>query len=820
MNHYEIAVRPRHLRYMFFIDYSYPYHDLLKLIHHNLKDWGGRYNPIVPVKDGAIVDGYIDVIKHYDPDYIFYTKEVNPEIIKKLRFFNPCGFYELDAVPRKKDVLGIDSLYLLSQFDKKSSILMPGAIWKTESPLLSFYQTNFGLTPNGIVSNYEITKDYNQIIIDEKNFSALNEIIHTEKPVNLAHLSGKHISTPVLRNLKHAQYNSFEMIIDGNTASIDDLLYFWNRHLYECHNLIYVTIDQLALLKDDKYFGGVLYDISTENTINVVSRSLGKEEIERIINDSLNKIAFHRRFEYKPIADKFPFEVLDANGLFERDYGESPTIQTLISSTALVSLPDLSFTDKVGYYPQKWAYDTQIKEINGSQSIWLKFPQTTDTRSVIREAEGRINRQRNVSFFIHNQSNGSGFVDLEIPLPGKLFNQLICSPVIDGEKIDTKYVRTGLHDSSNKLSSFIRTFGGSLAVIDHYFTDKFWVEIFESLCTSERAAGDSITFQDILQKCVAIFAQLGHPIMKRSEIVRIVESNRIEAKSYTEILKKWKDILEKASLDSNATEMDKGLEQQGQEPRQVSLQELLASFNAVFEQAIDPSQYAGKSFRDQESVAASLQRMVQSLCDYGVFLPGFKLKCPRCSSIFWYPNRDVNDFINCKGCLQNFTLPIEPKHAYKLSDLIKNNIYQSKTQRDGNLAVLRSLANLSQRGRQGFTYSPQLNVFDSYDTKKPCADIDIVTIVDGEFIIGESKHKSSEFKNDSSKALNSIIEIAKAIRPDKVILSCYEDEHSRLENAKQYLLHHFNKWDYAPEIEAKLLRAPDYFNFRGAMYFV
>src|ERR1035437_6001328 len=271
MNQYQIFSKPRHIRYLFFIDINYPYDKLIKLIHHNQRLWGGRYNPIIPVKDGLIVEGYLNVIKHYDPDYIFYSNNVKPEIIQQLRFFNPNGYYNLDEEPRKEDILGVDALYFVSQFEHKSNVLMPEAIWKTESPLLEYYKTNFGLTSNGIVSDYEIIKSFNQIKINPENFSSLNQILHEQKPINQAHLSKKNLNHKILRSLKFASYNSFEIVIAKDKTSIQDLLYYWNRHLYQCHNILYLTIEELLLLTSDKYFGGVLYDLSTENTIDIVS---------------------------------------------------------------------------------------------------------------------------------------------------------------------------------------------------------------------------------------------------------------------------------------------------------------------------------------------------------------------------------------------------------------------------------------------------------------------------------------------------------------------------------------------------------------------
>lgn len=100
MEQFQITSRPRHLRYVFFVDKNYPYERLYKLLCENQSFWGGRYNPIVPVKDNLITERWKSVLQYYDPDFVFYSKEIDPEAIKRLRFFNPCGYYNLDDQPR------------------------------------------------------------------------------------------------------------------------------------------------------------------------------------------------------------------------------------------------------------------------------------------------------------------------------------------------------------------------------------------------------------------------------------------------------------------------------------------------------------------------------------------------------------------------------------------------------------------------------------------------------------------------------------------------------------------------------------------------
>jgi len=126
---------------------------------------------------------------------------------------------------------------------------------------------------------------------------------------------------------------------------------------------------------------------------------------------------------------------------------------------------------------------------------------------------------------------------------------------------------------------------------------------------------------------------------------------------------------------------------------------------------------------------------------------------------------------------------------------------------------------MHRRSHQSFAYSPQINLYDNHHSNKPCAEIDTVCLSDGQLIIGEAKHNSAAFSVDSNKSLKSLVEVAKVIRPDKIILSCYEDSNGKLEKAKKGLLHIFNNWKYQPEIETLLLHQADDFNLGEHRYF-
>ncbi len=745
----QVLSRPRHLRYIFFIDESYKYDDLVSLINRNQRFWGGRYNPIIPVAEKVIQKEYLEVLKYYDPDYIFYSKTIDVEFLKQLRLFNPSGYYCLDEKPPRETITGVDTFNLFSQFPdywfsrfiNKVKIVYKPDLVGTENPLFDFYKINFGIGINRTHSYDEIINKKEIIYIDEANISSINKLICEQKPINQAHLARQNLNTRILRSEKSFPHNSVELVIARDKSSITDLLYFWNRQLFECGNVIYSTIEEINILVGEEYFGKLLSLMSIENPIYVVSTSLTKSELETIIETKLKSISFYKSFTYKDVKN-FPFEIMDANGLIERNFGETQSIQIFSSNNGIYFIPKLSFTEKLEYYPQQYAIDIQLKKSTSDYRNNIKFPYNTDTEFLFRDVKGRINRIRDISIIIHNQINTTATLDVNISSFRNLIRQITHHPIIDGDKTTTKYIDSGFNDNSNKLAAFIKLFDNNFSTISDFFSDKFWVGIFEHLSTNDMVAGEAISFEEIKTRCIDVLSE-----------------------------------------------------------KKIKLEE------------------KEKTVHNEENLSIGLKRTIQELCNFRVLLKGFKLKCINCSSAFWYHIEEVGDTIKCKGCLQRFELPIEPNFSYKLNDLIRNNLFQPDSQRDGNLTVIRTLVLLKDQSRNAFEYTPQLDLFTNYYSKKPESEIDIVCLVDGLLIIGEAKHNSERFSENGNKCLKSLVEVAKAIHPDKIVLSCYIDKYRRLEKAKQGLIHLFNKWEYEPEIETFILSPPDYFHLDSHRYF-
>jgi len=185
---------------------------------------------------------------------------------------------------------------------------------------------------------------------------------------------------------------------------------------------------------------------------------------------------------------------------------------------------------------------------------------------------------------------------------------------------------------------------------------------------------------------------------------------------------------------------------------------------------LDPER---KTFYSEEDLKKGIRSTLFDYCEKKIFFKGFTSKCPKCSSKYWFSLSEITNFIKCKGCEEEYSFPIEHPYSYKLNSLIQNNFFlnngTSKEAFAGNYTVLKTLIYLKNISSVSFRYNPQLNIYDSYRASKPITDIDIICESDGQLIIGEAKHDSKQLLEEKGKkSLNSLLEIAKEIRPSKI----------------------------------------------------
>jgi len=732
---YHLSTRYRHFRYLFFVESSWSLDNLKKLIHTNLKLWGGRYNPIIPVYNNIISEEYLEVIKHYDPDFIGYTSNVNPEIIKNLNIFNPEKYFNLDN-PHENRIQGVNASYLLEdQLNKE----IAAQISYNQDGLDSFYLLNFNITKDTYAPKF--VNNVGEAIALNPYLSICNYLVK-RKPIFRSLLSTLNINTTILRD-ETLSSNQFELIISKENGAIEDYFYFWNRQLFVLNNnelkQLIVTEKELEVLLLDTSFGEMLYSFASNNNTNAIlitSFSLPQEEIQNIIAIKLKPIYNYISFDYKK-HEAFPFKILDAGGLYERNYGENILKQSFLSNNGLLHFPKLSFSNNVPS-ANKWVVDIEIEKIADHSRRVEKFPKHTEHQYFFK-LKGRINKQNNISLFVDNTNQS---LEFNVPSFNQRIHQLLRAPKINGQKVDTKFSDFGIGDSGAKLSSFIKLFDGNLPDIGAFLEDKFWFQIVYNLSSNTRTEGNAISFIELKSQCII-------------------------------------------DMEKDGIKLDT------------------------------------ETYQNEINLEEGLRNTMSEWCKKKIFFIGYIVKCTSCSSKFWYSISEVSDHINCKGCQESNLLPAETPFSYKLNELVKNNICRvdmnGKIQPDGNLTVIRTLLTLNRRSYMSFSFSPQIDLYSSLTpATNPISDLDIVCEMDGKLFLGEAKHSVSGFAEEKRKSLNSLIELAKAVIPETIIISCTDDSKEKLKTEKDYLVHHLS--GLPVEVEAIKTYEPTY-NFDSYRYF-
>jgi hypothetical protein len=502
MNHLQIYSQPRPMRYMFFVDAAIHYRDLLDLIKKNLTYWGGTQNPIIPVKDGKISDAYRDLITRFDPDVIYHSATVDVQMIKDWRIFNPIAYVNLDEKPLKKEIEGVSRLHLLSLLEKQPLIYAKN-IWGTESPLLNYYELNFGIQPVSYAGDEKAMAGHRVISITVASFYTLHSQIHTTKPIDYARLADIHIGVKKLRSLQNFQYDTTELVIAAGTDNTSDLLYWWNRHLYEGKKTFIVTKGELALLVSDGYFGHVLADNCEGQIINVLSFSLSPKEVEDIIQNSLKPLRSGKLFRYTPV-DSFPY-ALDEEERFIPDIDQELLLsQSLPAGESHFKVVAPAFIKNGLMRTDTWAVDLRILTIYDSGGVSeIMLPKTANLSFFLNNVKARVNLSRRATYYYGSNSPLLPAIveSFQTPTFSSILSQLISSPVIDGEMIPTDYQHVELHDPSSRLLAFLGLFNNDFHALKEYLSDKFWYDLMVDACNTGKMGGDAITFRDLCKRC-------------------------------------------------------------------------------------------------------------------------------------------------------------------------------------------------------------------------------------------------------------------------------------------------------------------------------
>ncbi|NII26204.1 hypothetical protein HB364_14010 [Pseudoflavitalea sp. X16] len=510
---YQIITKPRHLRYMFFIDGTFTGSKLLDLINKNQQLWGGRQNPIIPVGAEGLTPEWQALAKNYDPDYVGYTNGFTEALA--IKFCQQLGLNPLKVLNIEDNVFrmeGIPSQFLLSTFDNpfamSNYIAQSSGLWQSKSPLKEYYKLNY-LFDDHHQFVRRIIGSHHIIHFNGYEIEKFNQQLVEYSPLNSIALAAFNPDTTQMRTVAGTHYRHFELILTKNYDSQKDLLYHWNRALYSPSNYpissFLITEEQLDLLLRDPYFEGILGKLPTNDaTINVVSFSLSEKELLETVQ-KLQGFATHVRFLVAP-SPIFPYEKSDNKGHAVNK--EQSLAHIVYGETHLVEIPNLSFAVSLQQADQSWCAEISITEVSKNNSIF--FPMNTRGFELVRSL-ARINKNRRLVAILNSRNNRH--IRLRTPSFFSIIHQVIVSPSAINEppykRPPTKYLQCKFNDGSNRLKEFINLFDGNFTYIEDYLFDKFWADIFYDLTDNTKSEGDTITFDQIIQRYYHIITEAG-----------------------------------------------------------------------------------------------------------------------------------------------------------------------------------------------------------------------------------------------------------------------------------------------------------------------
>lgn len=149
---------------------------------------------------------------------------------------------------------------------------------------------------------------------------------------------------------------------------------------------------------------------------------------------------------------------------------------------------------------------------------------------------------------------------------------------------------------------------------------------------------------------------------------------------------------------------------------------------------------------------------LNDLVGLNVLRLGAYLRCALCGIETWFHVDDLKQEVNCPGCGRRQAIGAQQDWHYALNSLVEMGVKQ------GQLPVIQALAALAAHSFQSFFYSPSLHLFKA-GTEGIWHEVDILAVVNGEFVIGEVKGG-----NVTRDDFFELAEIAEVLRPQRAIM--------------------------------------------------
>lgn len=771
---YNLYVTPRPLRIAFLVapgSASAVDH----VVEYNRELWGGRFNPILQTDGQSLDDDAFAFLRQFDPDVINPLVPLSEDLLKRINTFlspfsveRPRGYDNaerlipepLSIVPNAATVsrvaggsFGLDST--LTLFEVKNEA--PAAVRE-------FVERNFGGLFDGPGTLWNVREALKSVTTQTYVISsieslavALAELGEYKRVVFHSQLCAQNDTLPDVQH--HWKADHFTVVL-GDEAS--DVNHAWNR-IACVPQWLRASFHQLwlptTLARDESLRPSLIkflrrYADSTGNQngkgASFVSCSLGDAALAAIATELSQSIGYRHSHARVPVVPQV------------KPSSESPVVNRdrqlrvlfrghSVEEHLVLPEPDRAFAPggivwcadiEIEYRPER------LTHIIGAKRWWQFPPKNSllaDTHFFNRPA--RIRRDRFPSVRMERPqtfSHDDGTLVVKVPTDLSVGRALVCAPEFSSLESRSKTPRPfPVADPSDKGETLNGVLGlfPSLYSAEQVFSERYWRSMFETMSRSKAGAEDKRADQ--------IYAWLKKHNVNWDTPAKVDEGLRGLATKALEYSKLY-------SSDTKTLTLEDFLRKAIRENEE---------HNAVNPTDLVPCD----TVEARAGIQAELRDSLSLLVARRVVQMGVLPKCPHCGFRIWYSLDEATQRIQCSGCTEQYHLSADEPWHYRLNSLVS-----SAVGRHGTVPVLLVLAQLSSLMRTSFFFVPPMDLFRPSATPPKydhVGDLDIVCILDGQFIIGEVKTNANAF---TVPEFDQMLTIAKALKPDRVIFSALE----------------------------------------------
>lgn len=755
---FNLYLQNRPIKEAFIINTDSPdaLNNIEQVIEYCQTKWGGGYNQIILISNQDISDDWMKYMYAYDPDVIKYFEEIPESVKDKICYyinhmiiedFNTQGYRTsaLSIFPQKQNIYN-KKLFL---FKKNCRVELPQSLDK-------FVKYNFGwyqdlmyqeklleAVPNKEVLIIESEQDLIKFFNEQLKQYGLNFTQRFQAQISLH--ANNHFSEPSNRI-----FNRNITVYIGDT--INSHVNFWNSSLrvdsfhQEFLHKLFLPYD---LVFNDSFLESFLKwieryaDMNNENCskIKFEIADLSEEQIFSI-NSQLEK--FSRRYS---VEKSSPIEI--PQGLNSCTYNCPPLnesfwgvrskfeppqpveLHNLLKervSTITTQRPTNNIAETNEYY----VTDIYVQEFE-QQSILTRFPKRLKSMSklIVPHNLSKINFSHNVSCL---RRYGDKALKIYLPDDEEIFDKLLKDQQYN--RLEDRITKIKTSDKGLYLKGLVGIFDDFVNLQD-YLGNIYWDKIFKILSGTPDKR-EYANWRDLKNKLEKHVLEVDNKFLHSEEGVNYLASLVVHsAKSYNENIKGLSYETLKCEAENLLREFEKTED----------YKELISDDAEMF------------------FCETTLKNSINNLLEKNILQLGINVKCNRCGTFQWYSIDKLNSKFKCPNCDENISILAEQQWRYKLNTIV------STAYRNDIVPVALALNQLLRTASQSFMFTPSRELYLNNNDKNPFTDLDIICIVDGEFIIGEVKKSQSNFKSGDFEKL---VHIAKILKPDKVVLSALD----------------------------------------------